>query len=86
MNGHDVFVPKSEQDAVRSSHSSAKDKAWISDVAKVLEKGKKDTNGVITWVDFNSLCMCICQTTNMIILISSHYFLILCGHYPLTIM
>ena len=27
MNGHDVFVPKSEYDAVRSSHSSAKDKA-----------------------------------------------------------
>ena len=26
MNGHDDFVPKSEQDAVRSSHSSAKEK------------------------------------------------------------
>ena len=33
MNGHGVFVPKSEQDAVRSSHS--KDKAWVSNVATV---------------------------------------------------
>ena len=40
MNSHDVLVPKSEQDAVRSSHSSAKDKAWISNVATVLGKGK----------------------------------------------
>ena len=29
MNGYAVFVPKSEQNAVRSSHSSTKDKAWV---------------------------------------------------------
>ena len=57
MNGHDVFVPKREQDAVRSSHCSAKDKAWISDVANVLEKGKIYTNSVITWGGSNSQCM-----------------------------
>ena len=53
MNGHDVCVPISEQDAVRSSHShdsSVKDEAWISDVATVLERCEIDTNGVITWV------------------------------------
>ena len=57
MNCHDVFVPKREQDAVRSSHSSAKDKSWISDVAKVLEKGKIYTNGVNTKGVFNSQCI-----------------------------
>ena len=40
MSGHDVFVPKSEQDAVRSSHSSAKEKTWVSNVATVSEKAK----------------------------------------------
>ena len=50
MNGHDVFVPKSEQDAVRSSHSWAKDKAWVSNVETVSEKGEINTDGVITWV------------------------------------
>ena len=29
MNGHDVFVSKSEQDAVRASHGCAKDKSQI---------------------------------------------------------
>ena len=62
INIHDVFVPKREQDAVRSSHSNAKDKVWISDAAKVLEKGKIYTNGVITWGVFNSQCIMICQT------------------------
>ena len=49
MNSHNVFVPKSEQDAVRSSHSSANDKAWVANVAIVLEKGDIDTKCVITW-------------------------------------
>ena len=50
MNGHDIFVPKIEQDAVRS-HSANRIKHGFK---KVLEKGKTDTNGVITWGGFNS--------------------------------
>ena len=34
---------------------------------KVLEKGKTDTNGVITWGGFNSQHMWICQTSIVII-------------------
>ena len=40
MNSHDVLVSESEQDALRSCHSSAKDKAWVSNVATVSEKAK----------------------------------------------
>ena len=74
MNGHDVFVPKSEKDAVRSSHSSAKDIAWVSNVATVSEKGEINTDDVIIWGAFNSQCMWICQTSIVIRLISAHYF------------
>ena len=34
---------------LRSFHSSSKEVACISDVAKMLEKGEIDKNGVITW-------------------------------------
>ena len=48
MNGYDVCVPKSEQGAVRSFHSSTKDKAWVSNVATVSKKNEINTDGVIT--------------------------------------
>ena len=48
------------------------------------KKGEINTDGVITWSGFNSQCMWICQTSTVIRLISSHYFLILCGYYPWT--
>ena len=59
MNGHDVFVPKSEQDAVRSFHSSANDKSWVSNVATVSAIDEIDTKCVITWGGggVNSQCM-----------------------------
>ena len=85
LNGHDVFVPKSKHDAVRSSHNSAKDKAWVLNVATVSEKGEINTDGVIIWGGFNSQCMWICQTSIVIRLISSHYLLILRGHFPWTL-
>ena len=88
MNGHDVFVPKSKKDAFRSSHSSANDKAWVSNVATVSEEGSIDTKCVITWGGgggVNSQCMLICQNSIVIRLLSSYYFLILCGHYPWTL-
>ena len=65
MNGHDVFVPKSEQDAVRSSNSSANDKAWVANVAIVLEKGEIDTKCVITWGGGGVLLKSVCESVKL---------------------
>ena len=71
-------MPKSVQDAVRSSHSSAKDKTWVSNAATVSEKGEINTDGVITWGGFKSQCMWICQTS--IVILPLLYLDIIHGH------
>ena len=57
IDQNDHIVDHIDQHDELKPHSSAKDKAWISNVATVSEKGEIYTEGVIIWGGFNSQCM-----------------------------